>query len=218
MGVSPEGIGSGWEGQGKVMEQSKSSTRNALRASSAPRSRPGATHSSGMSMLEVTIVIVLMTVGMGGFVRVLLSSSGVSTQQFEASVAREAALAKIEEIRSADFDEVLVLYNEIDADDPDGAGTAPGADFAVTGLDPLPGDADGFVGEVVLPSVNGLTIDEGMNLDLLGMPRDLNGDGDSADALVGGDYALLPVTVRIRWRANGKVSSVQATTTLGDFQ
>lgn len=45
----------------------------------------------------------------------------------------------------------------------------------------------------------------------LGMPRDLNGDGDALDINVTGDATLLPIIVRTRWGgAGGDRESMQA--------
>ena len=74
------------------------------------------------------------------------------------------------------------------------------------GLDPLPDDADGRVGELIFPEVNTAAalpaiweLREDAVIPELGLPRDLNGDSivDAADHAA--DYAVLPVIVRLEW-------------------
>jgi hypothetical protein len=47
------------------------------------------------------------------------------------------------------------------------------------------------------------------------MPRDLNLDGDALDADVTGDFGMLPVAVRLRWRApSGTIQRYEVSTIL----
>ena len=72
------------------------------------------------------------------------------------------------------------------------------------------------VGEIVFPESGGqLTetyVDAGM-----GMPRDLNRDGDALDTNVGGSYKILPVKVTVRWKSmNGRDLYVEVYTLITD--
>lgn len=74
-----------------------------------------------------------------------------------------------------------------------------GPNFDVVGLTPQEGrPAVGSI-EVV---VDETTSDESLAVEL-GMPRDLNGDGDADDTDVSADARLLPVIVRTRWTGVG---------------
>ena len=97
-------------------------------------------------------------------------------------------------------DFIWALYNADPADDPGGAGTAPGAAFDVAGLAPQLGDPDGMVGQVVFPEVAG-ALREDVADERLGAPRDLNLDGAVDAANHAGDYRVLDrVPVRFRCR------------------
>src|SRR4029077_3113943 len=88
-------------------------------------------------------------------------------------------------------------------DDPGGPATAPGANFAVTGLSTVPGDADGMVGEYIFPTelVGGVAqLREDVVDARFGMPRDPDGDGDVDSIDHSGNYRILPVRVRLRWK------------------
>ena len=168
---------------------------------------------AGFSIVEVMLVLTILTVGIGMFASTLGSVMGLGPSLRESGRATEAARSLIEAMRSQPFEQVWALYNADPTDDPGGVGTAPGADFAVAGLAPIPGDADGFVGRVVFPEFDG-ELREDVVDDRLGMPRDLDLDGvvdgvDHAD-----DFRVLPVLVRVEWRGKGPARRIDLHTTI----
>ncbi|WP_419192399.1 hypothetical protein [Engelhardtia mirabilis] len=153
-------------------------------------------------MLAVVVYSQAITSGIG-------SNRGLE----QSSRALAAARAQVEALRIEDFADVYALYNSDAADDPGGAGTAPGSGFAVPGLDPIPGDADGVAGEILFPEGPvGLGVD-GLREDLttggFGLPFDLNGDGLVNGDNVAADYRLLPVCVRLEWRGPSTNESLE---------
>ena len=149
-----------------------------------------------MTVVELVVVLAILTIAMGMFAQTLASSARLDPVSTETSIAAEAARVQIERMRNRPFDEVYALYNADPADDPGGAGTAPGNRFTVPGLAPLV--ADGFVGEVQFPEIGG-ELREDVADDMFGMPRDLNGD----ELVDGGDHSadriILPLRIRIEW-------------------
>ena len=111
--------------------------------------------------------------------------------------------------------EVFAAFNEDAADDPEGAGTAPGADFAVPGLSALSSDADGMVGKIIFPTIAG-ELREDVTDAALGMPRDLNGDGVTDSADHSGDFVLVPVRIRLEWRGSAGPRDMEFHTLLAD--
>lgn len=88
-----------------------------------------------------------------------------------------------------------------------------GAGFPVHGLTPLPGSES--VGSVELVTSEGQT-DAQLGV-VMGMPRDLNGDGDATDTDVAEDARLLPAVVRLAWRGpNGDMTRSQPVWVQGD--
>ncbi|MBK7642301.1 MAG: hypothetical protein IPJ19_04520 [Planctomycetes bacterium] len=138
----------------------------------------------------------------------------------EVGRATQAARQVMEAIQAQSFAEAFRAYNGTPEDDPGGVGTAPGKNFSVPGLSAKPGDADGFVGEVIFPSpanepgvLRENTVDS-----KLGMPRDLNGDGlinNLADYST--TYTILPVRVRVEWTGAGGSGIVELRTLLGNY-
>lgn len=165
-----------------------------------------------MTLVEVLVVFVIMTAALGVITSTLGNVGRLGPLNQETARALDASSAVIEDMRNLDFDELFVRYNSIDTDDP-ATGISPGPFFAVDGLDLVPGDPDGFVGQVVLADVAGALREDFVDGDL-GFPRDLNGDGvlDANDHAV--DYGILPVCVRLEWRSRGRTRSYELFTTI----
>jgi hypothetical protein len=72
---------------------------------------------------------------------------------------------------------------------------------------------------VIFPTVAGLPgqLREDAVNSLLGMPRDLNGDGAVDAASHASDYKLLPVQVRVRWRSPSGPGVVELHTLLANY-
>jgi len=168
---------------------------------------------AGFSIVEVMIVLTLLTVGIGMFAGTLGSVMGLGPSLRESARAVESARSVIEGMRAQPFEQVWALYNTDPADDPGGAGTAPGAGFAVQGLAPVPGDADGLVGSVIFPEIGGELREDSPD-SKLGMPRDLDLDGAVDAGNHAADYRVLPVLVRVEWKGKGPARSIDLHTTL----
>ena len=159
---------------------------------------------AGMTLVEVMVAIVIMTVAVYILSSTVTAAIGHTTVKRERNLAVNAALNLLEIMRAEPFEDLLSLYNEDPGDDPGLPGSAPGRNFGVFGLDAQQDDPDGLVGEIILPMLND-ELREDMELATLSMPRDLNGDlmVDSADH--SDDYIVLPVMIRIAW--NGKAGN-----------
>ena len=176
------------------------------------RSRRG-----GFTLLEMLVTATLMVIGLMGFARTIALSGKATEASGEVIAATEAARQIVETLQASTFDEVFAAYNETKADDPP---NAPGPDFDVPGLEPVPGDPDGQVGKVIFPSSvagGAVTLREDVIDARLGMPRDLNGDGQ-IDALPHDtDYQLLPVLVRVEWQGASGRCQLELKTLLADL-
>lgn len=169
----------------------------------------------GWTLLEVSIGIVLLTIGLLASSRAILRSTEVNETVREVAVATSAGRRMIETLHATPLEQVFALYNATDADDPGGGVVAPGASFAVDGLTVREDDADGMVGEILFPTAaGGAVLREDVDEPLLGMPRDLDGDGviDADDH--SNDYGILPVLIRLRWTGAAGASSLEFKTVL----
>ncbi len=175
----------------------------------------------GFTLIELAIGITVLLVGVLGFAQTMVSIERTQTRTRESGRATQAARGMLERIQAEAFPEAFRRFNADPADDPGGAGTAPGAFFAVEGLSVQPGDTDGFVGQVIFPTPAGApnelresTVDAA-----LGMPRDLNGDGVvHATASYSTDYRVLPVRVRVAWIGTAGRSAIELRTVLGNYR
>lgn len=159
---------------------------------------------AGFTILEVVIASSLMVVGVAALSGSILSGTRLSNSKQESAIAHNAVRATIETLQGETFADVYARYNADPADDPGGAGTAPGPNFAVRGLTTQVGDADGFVGNIQFPDLDlgggALALREDVADAALGMPRDLNGDGVTDALDHSGDYIVLPVRITLQWR------------------
>jgi len=175
---------------------------------------------TGLTLIEIAVGIVVLVTGVLSFAQAMISLERAQQRTREVGRATEAARQVLEAIQAQAFAEAFRYYNGTPADDPGGAGTAPGKNFDVPGLTPRPDDPDGHVGEVIFPTPAGQpgVLRENTVDSALGMPRDLNGDGiinNLADYAT--TYTVLPVRVRVQWVGSGGPGQVEIRTLLGNF-
>ena len=180
---------------------------NAYRRSSRAR--------RGISMVELMIATLAVMVALSAFLRSIVGSLHLARNNRNTAIAAEATRAMIEDIRRQDPAQVFALYNGDAADDP--VGGAPGRHFAVDGLRPTDGDADGFVGEILFPTPtpDSGQLSENPGTDFPNMPRDMNLDGDSADADVSANYLLIPIVIRLQWEGAQGDMTYEVSTLVG---
>lgn len=175
---------------------------------------------SGLTLVELAIGVVVLVTAVLGFAQALISLQRSQQHTREAGRAMQAARQVLESIQAQAFAEAFRIYNGEPGDDPAGAGTAPGKNFAVNGLRARADDPDGLPGEVIFPTPADMpgVLRENTIDNALGMPRDLNGDG----IISGVDnyattYTVLPVRVRVQWEGAGGKGSVELRTLLGNY-
>jgi hypothetical protein len=152
----------------------------------------------------------------GAVVTTLVISSALNMTGRETAVASRGAQSIIEELKATTFAEIFARYNTTAADDPAG-GTSPGANFAVAGLAPRADDEDGFVGALEFPGTGTTLREDGDDVEL-GLPRDLDGDGDLDGADHAGDYRILPVRVVIAWNGQNGARTFELVTVLTELR
>ena len=175
---------------------------------------------AGVTLIEIAVSISVLLVGVLGFAQTMVAIERSQLRTRDVGRATQAARAVLERIQAEAFPEAFRRFNGDSSDDPGGAGTAPGKDFAVLGLSARRGDADGLPGEVIFPTPTGQpgVLREDVSDSKLGMPRDLNGDGlISPTANYATTYTLLPVRVRVQWVGPGGPGEVELRTMLGNY-
>jgi type II secretory pathway pseudopilin PulG len=160
---------------------------------------------TGFTLLEVTIVGVILTIAIVGVMAVFTSITQQTESALETDVAVEALRSKVEEMRSTTFTAVFASYT---------SGGTPGSTFAVAGLPAaVTGTAQGaitFLGEADAAAY-------------WGVAADLDGDGSTAtgapvSAGQAASWTALPVVVTVSWqdRLRRSPRSVSLTTLIYD--
>lgn len=174
----------------------------------------------GLTLLELVGSITILAIGISSLARVTVGLQRAGNVSRETELATQAARAMLERIQAEAFAQAFRSFNGTGADDPGGAGTAPGAGFAVAGLRARPGDADGLAGEIVFPTAPGQpgVLSETFSDARLNMPQDLDGNGTVDSLNHATDYELLPVLVRVRWQSqDGGSGTIELNTILANY-
>ncbi|MHC4860922.1 MAG: type IV pilus modification PilV family protein [Planctomycetota bacterium] len=138
---------------------------------------------AGFTVLEAAIALTVLAVALLSLWGTLLYCSR-SNQVAEQKVrALNAAQAKLEEKKSSSFESLITDY---------GPSGSFGDQFPVPSLDD---DEEVARGQIVFYVSETATPDGGA----VGLPLDLNGDGDAEDEDVSASYGILPVRVSIMW-------------------
>jgi hypothetical protein len=170
-------------------------------------------------MLELLLVMSVLMVALLATSQSLGASLQLNNSNRESALANDGLREQLEILQGVeDFASIFALYNADPGDDPVGT-VAPGSGFSVAGLQPADDDPDGFVGEIVFPTVvgpGGLELHEDLDDPELGLPRDLDASGDVDGEDHADDYRLLPVTLRLRWRGQNGVRTRAVHTLLAD--
>lgn len=169
------------------------------------RTRPGRTR-AGFTLIEVSLALVMLIVAL-----VAMTASNVRTQVLHRSThersqahnALRGVAERIQSVSRAGVDSSLGWANYVRAAFAPGTGEI-GSTFAVAGLVPIDGATTVGTITVVLDET---ASDESVGA-ALGLPRDLNGDGDAADAAIGADARVIPIVLRAQWRSPTGVQSI----------
>jgi hypothetical protein len=152
--------------------------------------------------LAITVIVVALVANSASNARLSL----LRRANHDRALAQNAVRAMCEEIQSmsrGNQEDPLTWSSRVNAALSNGGSI--GATFDVQGLTPAPGDAR--VGTIRVVTNEGLT-DAVLGVDV-GLPRDLNGDGDTSDADVSVGARILPVVVSVRWRGTQATQQIR---------
>lgn len=172
--------------------------RRQVRGGSGGRMRARRGASRGLTLFEVVIALSAMAVGLLTALKCVGWSLNVERVNRESTVAIAEAKRLLGEVRGETEARLFASYDTNAANDPDGAGTAPGASIPLPGLGRSGTGASGTC-TVFLPFDSTGALREDLTIPEIGLPRDLDGDGaiDAADHRT--DAIFIPVAVRVRW-------------------
>ncbi len=157
----------------------------------------GISRDSGIALVEILVSLTLLAVGMLSLIATLAQNSRLQRVTHEKHLAIAGAESVLEDMRRADFGELITTY---------GTAGSPGNNFDLIGLNARTSDADGHVGLV------SFILDETATDTVaarFGLPRDLDGDGNATAINVSAGYRLLPVRIQIEWEGVGGASYLE---------
>lgn len=154
----------------------------------------------GFSLVEIVLVLAVVSVASMIYAQTVASSRRLDPIAEETALAADATRVAIELIRARPVGEILAHFDADPSNDPGGAGTSPGSRFTVEGLAPTKNGKP--VGRIEFPLIDG-RLAEDLEDEMLGMPRDLSGDGVVDDLDHRADWVVLPVRVHIEWSPHG---------------
>ena len=157
----------------------------------------------GFTLIEVIVAGVIITLAAALLVASLQYCMRASQTAREKTAALNGARAMVERLRGTPARHIYSAY---------GPGGTDGPDFDVEGLRAADGDADGRCGKMTFYD------DESADAPEVGLPRDLNGDGDTDDsgADVTDNYRLVPVKITVSWRGVAGNKSTMLYAVIGD--
>ena len=194
---------------------------------------------AGVSLMELMIAMAIMVLALLALMSSVFSSSRLVDNSKEKTLAYEAARAKVEEMRNwtlaGSYAQLFTYYTTAanfgnpnkPYDDPTNLGKAN--KIPVAGLNPItvngvaqdiltvyfPVDGAGNLTEnpAVLPK---LTADM---ISAMGMPKDLNRNGNTTDAAgtLNTGYKILPIYIKVQWKGiGGKNAFIEVSTYISE--
>lgn len=160
----------------------------------------------GFTVVEMALATTMLMVGIMAISAATLRMHQLGRQNRERTIAHNAMTQMGERLNSASAiaaltpstwaDTVIDAYSE---------GGAIGNLFTVTGLSPIEGEEEpGFITFITDETLT----DAELGVEM-GMPRDLNGDGDATDNDVTDSVELLPAIITISWAVRGADMSIK---------
>lgn len=150
----------------------------------------------GFMLVEVTLAVGVIAIAILAVLASITLAGRLSQSEREIALATEGIDKQLAELRNAPFNS---LYQQFG---PTGIQT-----FDVPGLSSPSGGPAGSIQ---------LVVNETSNIPQLGLPRDLNGDGDALDTNVSSFYVLMPVTLNVQWTGPTGNQRVQLHTLLAN--
>lgn len=175
----------------------------------------------GLTLVETVIALAILSVGLMGIMSAFSSISNLADANHEQLLALNIARQKKAEVETTTFGSIFAQYHPDANDNP--------SSFNILDTD-VSKDKNGVglqnaKGYVIFPSTNGRLDETTTKYPELGMPMDLNGDGNINSTNVPGgaqsdplSYKLLPMRIRITWTSGTVNREVNLVTMLAKLK
>ena len=145
---------------------------------------------AGFTTIEAAMASVVLAVALLALWGTLVYTTRSDLAAEQKLRAVTAAQSKIDELRSKPFETLVAEF---------GPGGDTGNEFHVSGVSEVSEAAEGRIV---------FFVDEQTVFGSAGIPMDLNGDGDTLDEDVSGEYEVLPVMIVVTWTGGAGDQSV----------
>jgi len=176
---------------------------------------PVALPKAGFGLVDLCVALVVLSISLGVLVGAVFSGIRLARTDEETALASQALRATLARLASLEPRNAFVILNAEDGDDLQGQS----AQTYLAVQEELLTDRQGqpVTISVTFPvdPANPGVVREDLELPALGMPRDLDGDGEIDGADHADDLVILPVLLRLDWEGAGGPQSVQMATILG---
>jgi hypothetical protein len=167
----------------------------------------------GFSLVDLCVALVILAVAVSSLVGATFSALRLDRVNESRAAASQALRSVVEDMKALELTLVYSAFNTSPDDDPD-----PDYDYRswLDLTDRLPVGMFGTapVAEILLPEDPQGQLREDLVEPLLGMPRDLDGDGFPDGNDHSADYQLLPVLLRLEWDSPTGLQTIQVATVL----
>lgn len=184
-----------------------------MRTSFHPR---GSGPRAGFGLVDICVALFVLSASLGVLVGAVFSGIRLARTDEETAKASQALRMTLARIGSLPARDAFAVLNAEDADDL--AGQTSAAYLALG--EELMTDRDGnpVTIQVTFPvdEANPGVVREDLELPALGMPRDLDGDGEIDSNDHADDLVILPVLLRLDWEGASGPQSVQMATILSN--
>ena len=174
---------------------------------------------AGVVMFEVLIAGTILSVGLVSAMILIPTTAKLEQSNSSEEIGRMVLQRMVDELYEMGTYDAFRTYNDFGADDPDGEDTAPGSRFEMPPFEAV--HPDGFVGRITFPTHTlqndnkTVQMDETVDVPVLGMPRDLDGDGKRSKSTSANDLIILPVRVSLDWKSAAGDQHLEAVIVLG---
>ena len=170
------------------------------------KARPDREAKAGFTVVEMALATTMLMVGIMAISAATLRMHQLGRQTREHTLAPNAMTQMGERLNSASAIAAMTPSTwAFELQEAYSSGGSVGDDFHVEGLTPL----DGFENAGSIEFITNETLTDAELGVVLGMPRDLNGDGDATDVDITDSAKLLPVMVTIGWTVRGSETSIK---------
>jgi len=171
--------------------------------------------SAGFGLVDLCVALVVLSIALGVLVGAVFSGIRLTRTDEETAKASQALRTALARIGNLDPRDAFAILNADSSDDLAGQYASEYLDVGEHLFTDRHGQTVTMLVTFPVPEGEPGVLREDLELPELGMPRDLDGDGDIDGANHASDAILLPLLLRLEWEGSAGPQSLQMATILG---